>query len=92
MKFIPTTVRSTLSTHLPTVFKPLPAPAPFTVSEILADFQAKIKQLTDVNAARQQVLESNKKAIENLLTENQKHAAEAQRAEAVAKKLADLVA
>jgi hypothetical protein len=92
MKLFSTAVRNNLSRHFPTVIKPLAKPAPFSVAEIVADFEAKIKQLSDLTAARQVALESNKKAINLLLDENIKHANEAERAKAIGSKLQALLA
>lgn len=84
-------VRKTLSVHLPTVFTPDPQPAPTSVAEILADFEAKVKHLIAVKDSKLAAVNANKARIAALETESAAHALEATRAENVAGKLKALV-
>ncbi len=65
--------------------------APTSVAEVLADFEKKIQGLLGVRDAKQKSIAFNEQSIRNLVAQNQRSDAEANRANAIADKLKALV-
>jgi hypothetical protein len=84
-------LKAKLSVHLPTVFKPALV-EPTSVGEIIADFEKKVTQLTNVHSAKLHAIDKNKRTIAQIELDNASYQTEASRAEAVANKLRALLA
>jgi lipoate synthase len=75
-----------------TIFKKLVGkPKPFTVAEVVSDFEQKVEQLNQVRDSRRNVVAANAETITQLTQQNVSHNVEAEKAENVAKKLKTLL-